>query len=94
MPRLVLIYRIAVLSLEMRSRNCWFSRISLSGFFFVSFYASLRGAKPLTVAELRQAGDRRAVFLLRAPQLVEFLQVEPKLARSPEAAPDAARCRR
>ena len=68
--RLELIYRIAVLSLETRSRNCWFSRISLSGFFIVSFYASLRGDKPLTVAERRQAGDRRATLLLRAPQLV------------------------
>ena len=52
---------------------------------------SARDVQVLAGVEGRQPGDRRAVLPLRAPQLVELLEVEPELARSPEEAPQAQR---
>ena len=47
--------------------------------------------KPVAGVQRRQTGDRRAVLLLRTPQFVELLEVEPKLARRPEEASQAQR---
>ena len=50
---------------------------------------SARDVQVLAGIESRQPGDCRAVLPLRTPQLVELLEVEPELARSPEEAPQA-----